>query len=1238
MNARDSAPEDPIREVEKAQRAAADPRSSVWVSANAGSGKTRVLVDRVARLLLAGAPPQKILCLTYTRAAAAEMQDRLFKTLGGWALMEETALREALTRLGEGGRDLAEARRLFARALETPGGLRLQTIHGFCESVLRRFPVEAELSPRFSVMPEEEGETLRREAAQRALLDLRDSDSAADRAAAARFFAEARVMDAGPFGRQGGLEGLASAAFLHRESFQAEEQAQAAPGAWAREALGLKEGETEEGLWAEFARGLDLPLLAEAAEHLLTGKGGSDKDQARGAKLKAALTLSGPEQRAALREALLTKDEGTPLKFLMTGPLKKLRPDLEPVLRMLAEGLAELEPRLSVFPAAARAADFARFARRLIEGYDSARLPRGLLDFDDLIAKAAALFDGDAARAWALFKLDEGVDHILVDEAQDTSPAQWRVAASLAEEFYVGRGAREGGKRTLFVVGDEKQSIYSFQGADHAAFAAQRARFERKAAGARDPLQGVPLTHSFRSSPAILEAVDHVFADPEGLTSAPQILHRSARPELPGRVEWWPLFTKEEEPEPPGWTSLAPASAASDPQTRLAEFLAKRLASWIGREPLAPGGGRKLRAGDVLVLVRNRGGFSRRLIPALKEQGLPVAGEDRIGLRASLAAQDLLATARAALLPADSLSLASALRSPLFGFSEEDLIELTAPSPGARGRGSLWGALTRRRHERAHWAEAQARMGDLIARVDFLRPYEFFEKILCAQDGRRRLLRRLGSPAAEPVDELLSQALDYETSRPPTLQGFLRWIEGLGAEIKRDMEQGADEIRVMTVHGAKGLEAEMVVVADPGEAQDDRRESRLIAAGEGVLWLGPKEEGLPAKAEEARQARLARIQAEHRRLLYVALTRARRRLILCGWRKGKPKAESAKATPADLAGAGAEGSWHRAVWEGLKSMPGVRSFPLPDAPDSLPEALCVERLGVPTPEDPAPALLRAPEPSAESWPPGWDAGRLPPEPAPPAPVAPSRLSLDADPAEPGSPDAPPVSAPDPDAAEPPPDPADDEKLIREKRRKAMLRGVAFHRILERMAEGLPLDDFADQPGLVARALALSGNPALAEVFPSAGSGARILSETPVFGPVAALGGRAVSGSIDRMILTPERIFVVDFKTGLPPAREKLPTGYLRQMAVYRAAAQEIFPGCAVEAALLWLDHARLDRFRPEELDEALKEVRERLERLPPEASADEAAGAPDEEPEAPPDAASPARAAAPESAPESAGT
>lgn len=1205
---------DPLREVEALQRAAADPGASVWVSANAGSGKTRVLVDRVARLLLAGAAPQKILCLTYTRAAAAEMQDRLFKTLGRWALEPEEKLRGILVRLGVERMALEAARRLFAKALETPGGLRLQTIHGFCESVLRRFPAETGLSPRFRLLDEEETKTLRREAAQGALLDLRASEDAADRAAASRFFREVQIVASGPFGARATLEGLAATAFAHREAFLAEAAAQEPPGARARLALGLRPGESEEALWTAFMAAQDPALLAEIAEHLLGCKGASKTDLASGAALKAALGLSGGAQRAALRALLLTQ-KGELRKKLMTKGLAEARPDLAGALEALAFAFHDFEARLLAFSAAARAEDFARFARRLIARYDAARALRGALDFEDLIAQAAGLFDGRASRAWALFKLDEGVDHILVDEAQDTSPAQWRVASALAEEFYVGESAR-GVKRTLFVVGDEKQSIYSFQGADPAQFDAQRKHFARLGEAARDPLRPLDLTHSFRSSPAILNLVDAVFheaADREGLTSAAAVSHKAAF-DLPGRVEWLPLAEKTEEADQPLWHDLSEAPAAAAPRVRLAESLAARIEGWIrDAEPLAPGG-RAIRPGDVLVLVRSRDAFSRGLIAALKRRGLPVAGEDRIGLRASLAARDLLATARAALLPGDSLSLATALRSPVFGFAEEDLVALTERE-GRRDRGGpqgglqggLWGALTRRRRERPHWAEAYERMGDLIARVDFLRPYEFLETILCGQDARRRLLKRLGAPAAEPVDELLAQALEYEAGRPPTLQGFVRWAESMETEIKRDLEQGSDEIRVMTAHGAKGLEAELVVAADSGKAPDDLRESRLLAAGEGVLWMGASGEGEARKLAQARSERLKRVEAEHRRLLYVALTRARTRLVVCGWQGCKTAGEG---------GVGEPGSWHHAVWKGMRAA-GAQSFET--APGAPPGLALDHRGAAGSGPSAAPAAAAPAEAAAPDWPPDWGLGRPPADPAPPAPLAPSRLSLEeADPASPASADSPPESrrfaAPEAEA---------EAALDPEARKKAMERGLALHRILERFGEGAAPDP-GEPAALVAQAEALTADPALAAVF-QPGPEAQILSEAPLFGPLAALGGRAVSGSIDRLILRPDSVFVVDFKTGKPP--EALPPGYLRQMAVYAAAAAELFPGRRVEAALLWLDAKppRLDRLEPAALTDLLAALRARLKAPAPEPEADPEALTPDdpagledpEDPEAP---------------------
>ena len=1209
--------EDPRQEVGRRQREAADPSASVWVSANAGSGKTRVLVDRVARLLLAGAAPQKILCLTYTRAAAAEMQDRLFKTLGEWALADEPELKAILAGLDESQADLGKARRLFALALETPGGLRLQTIHAFCESVLRRFPAETGLSPRFAVLDEADHAAMRRAAAEAAVVELESSAEPEDQAAARRLLAEAELTATGDFGRSATLEALAKAAFGHRAAFEAESE----PGAGARKALALAPGVSTESLWAEFARGLDRARLAEAAAHMLTHKKASTADQERGALLKAALEAADSASALSfLRALLLTQEERTPRKVLMTGPLGKERPDLLQLVTSLQNAFVDLSSRLDVCEAAARATDIARFARLLFGFYDEARSTRSALDFDDLITRTAALFDESPARAWALFKLDQGVDHILVDEAQDTSPPQWRVVDSLAEEFFAGVGARAP-KRTIFAVGDEKQSIYSFQGADPRKFAEQRERFARLTREAPKPLKAIPLTHSFRSSPVILDLVDQVFASAEarkGLTTEDTVEHKAAFPDLAGRVEWWSACVKEkQEGRDPLWHQpTTPAVAESGPpDALLAQALAEQLKIWIrSGEPLAPGG-RPIRPGDVLVLARNRGQFSRRLIGELKRLGLPVAGEDRIGLKAALSTRDLLAAARAALLPADSLSLAAVLRSPLFGFKEEDLIRLTdlssetKPLRPGEPRPSLWASLTRRREEEPHWREAHRLLGDLMTRVDFLRPYEFFERILVEQDARRRLIGRLGPPASEPIDEFLAQALAYETGRAPTLQGFVRWMDGLDAEIKRDSAQAADEIRVMTVHGAKGLEAELVVVADPCKPADDHREPRLVrapavegegAGGEGgVFWLGSKEKGEASGVAAAREARLERLREEHRRLLYVALTRARTRLVVCGWRGEKVAVDAeGKAAESAFGAIGAEGSWHRAVWRAMAGWEkaGLARFAPLDAEDSPMRRLVVERGGRPKTEKAALSAAESAESSAARdartaslspavWPVDWDQAPLAAEPAPLAPLAPSRLAIEAaDPARPDSADG---------LLEPEPKPYEGSGLSRD---QAVARGLALHRILERLASPAtaPPPGPNETPDLFALAERLAAHPDLAEVF-HPGAAAQVLSETPVFGPIRALGGRRIAGSIDRLIVTPERVLIVDFKTGTPPPPEaKIPRGHLTQMAAYAAAMSEIFPGRRLRAALLWIDGPRLDRLSAEEMRAALERLRERL--------------------------------------------
>ncbi|MFN6952155.1 MAG: double-strand break repair helicase AddA, partial [Albidovulum sp.] len=710
---------------------AADPASSTWLSANAGSGKTKVLTDRVARLLLGGTEPQRILCLTYTTAAANEMQNRLFDRLGRWTMLPEPRLRRELAGLGvEGDLDseaLARARRLFARAIETPGGLKIQTIHAFCAGLLRRFPLESGVSPNFTALDDRAAALLREEIAE---------EMAAEGNPAA--FDAAVQLIAG--------DDLASflADLCKNRNLFASPSDRAAILGW----FGLPAGFDASRLVGEVLLGTDLPLLAQFATALAKG-GTNDCKAAR--QIKAALDLPfGPEMLAALEGPFLygknakkadpfsAKIDDFPTKDMRTGAAAPFMPAIEALMRRVQAGR---ERRLAL-AAAERTIALHRFAAEFLPRYAARKARSGRLDFDDLIGRAATLLSDRDVASWVLFRLDGGIDHILVDEAQDTSPGQWRVIERLAEEFTAGEGAR-GIERTIFVVGDKKQSIYSFQGADLATFDAMKDHFTAKHAQINRALVTLELEHSFRSSEAILRVVDLTFDDRvnRGLGGSPK--HVAFRADLPGRVDLWPIVPKASDPEPENWYDPVDLLPQEHHNTVLARRIAAEIRRMIDAGVAIPtkDGPRAMDEGDVLILVQRRSKLFHEIIRACKSEGLAIAGADRLKIGDELAVKDLVALLRFLATPEDDLSLAAALRSPLFGWTEDALYRLAQPRPE---RSVLWAAL--RGADDRH-APTLAILRDLLDVADFLRPYELIDRILTRHGGRERLIARLGREA-----------------------------------------------------------------------------------------------------------------------------------------------------------------------------------------------------------------------------------------------------------------------------------------------------------------------------------------------------------------------------------------------------------------------------------------------------------------------------------------------------------
>jgi ATP-dependent helicase/nuclease subunit A len=1135
------------------QARASDPDASAWVSANAGTGKTEVLVKRVLRLLLAGARPECILCLTYTKTAAAEMQNRLLKELAQWATLPPAKLRKALAALL--GRepeeaDLRAARRLFASALEAKGGLKIYTIHAFCERLLQRFPLEADVTPHFSVL-DEAGAALLRGAAFDAVVSaaakrkdgpLGEGLAKIIACAGEEYFRQ--VVDS-VLGKRAELVRM----FAYHGSLACWAKAECTA---LKRLCGIAADESEEHLVAQLADVIDDAAI-DAALVMLDTHASTATDRKLAEALRTARPLKGESRIAVLTPVFLT-EKHEPRKQICSAALQRAHPDLHVRLTQAQARFAALDAKLAHLACAEASGALLTLADAILAEYTRAKRAEAVLDYDDLILKTSNLLHRAGAAAWVLFKIDGGIDHILVDEAQDTNPAQWGIIERLAEEFFAGLGA-SGRLRTLFAVGDEKQSIYSFQGADPARFGTMGRGFANKAAAAGLAWNSVPLTLSFRSTEPVLKAVDEVFAKrpaADGLSwaegdSAP-MRHHAFRQGQAGLVELWESIS-ETPPEPAG--AFEPWNE-KDAAARSVELLCMRIAAtikdWLreGGEQL-PSENRPVRAGDILILVRRRDPFTTPMIRALKRARVPVAGADRMRLMEQLAVEDLVALADMLLMPEDDLALAVVLKSPLFGLDDDALFAL------AYGRrASLWAALKEKAAEDDRFAEAAACLSAWLARADLMPPYEFFSDVLSA-DGqlmRKRFLRRLGPEAAEAIDEFLDRALAYDREAAPSLQGFIHQLRANDIEVKRDMDQERDEVRIMTVHGAKGLQAPIVFLPDtcmlprqqgPRLYGLPRRKAAPDEVGH-LIWA-PGGQKLDALADAKAALDAAELQ-EYHRLLYVAMTRACDRLYVCGFEGTRKRGD---------------GCWYDLVQEGLRDL-----LSQAQGVDGTPVSRMESQQG---PVSPEPRASAKRPPAAPL--PDWAVSAAQAE-RPDTLLAPSRLgghlARGAAPAE-----QPPLG---------PREQSADGRFFRGRLVHALLqhlpevkpeaREAAAWAFVAARGAGLPA---GMQDEIVGETLAILSDPTFAPLF-----GPSSQAEVPI---VARIGdgdeALALSGQIDRLVVHQDGLLVLDYKTNRPPPTTpaEVAPAYIAQLAAYRIALKELFPGRALRAALLWTDGPQL---------------------------------------------------------------
>ncbi len=1134
---------------------ASDPKASAWVAANAGSGKTYVLTQRVLRLLFQGVQPSKILCLTFTKAAAANMSIKVFSTLSEWTHLDDVKLEAAIRTIGVEEHltpeRLAFARRLFARTVETPGGLKIQTIHAFCERILHLFPFEAGVAARFTVMEDQEQTELLGNAREHAL-----NHAATDPTRTAYLECLARNTNSDDFLK------LIKEALNERDAIEAliQDRGVIGYGKYLAGQLDLPPDATPDSLRADLIGG-GIPQSEWLAVADAMNEGGSN-DSKRANELRLAVRASDDDQRIRNYFEVFFTKEGKPrggTQKIISKPLQKLHPHLLGILEDEQKRLILLRDHICAAELVERTIALFAIVETILNQYRQDKIRRGKLDFDDLIERTLTLLSRSDASAWVLYKLDAGIDHILIDEAQDTSPEQWQILSQISEDFMSGEGQR-GVLRTFFAVGDDKQSIYSFQGAKPEMFDEKRVFFQRRTENAQQDFKNVSLTMSFRSAAGILACVNAIFnleSNRQNLSSdqaAP--VHEAWKADVPSVVELWPsIEPTQAEQDGRDWKLPLDATDAQEPAAVLAQRIARMIATWLrpdSQERVHDDrlGQRPIRAGDIMILVRKRGALFNAVIRALKENFVPVAGADRLQLTDHLAVMDLITLGRALLLPDDDLSLACVLKSPLFNLNDDDLLAL-APKRELAPLADQLSLSSDPRHQNAH-----ARLSAWRELVKQTSPFQFYAHVLSADHGRRDFIARLGPEAGDALDEFLRLALSHERDHVASLATFLADIEGADISIKRDMEAAGDSVRVMTVHAAKGLEAKIVLLPDTCSkpSRHGSQRTNLLSwptpGGDILFWSKSSKD--PEVLSDARVGDDEVDLAEHRRLLYVALTRAEERLYIMG--AGMPQA----------------GCWHEMIQTALQPMMSDVA-----APWSADEN--VLRYADQSFEQASAAAFEEPV-TAQYTKPVWLDQPAHFERMPDLPISPSSALAAADQF-----DAPAQKS---DLAK--------ERAIYGSHMHALLQHLPNVASEKRRALGQMFVDARAQNlskdqriSLLNEALGVLEDPAVAEIFAHPAR-----AEVSIAGRVALPNGRFVDivGQIDLIVETPDEIVIVDFKTGTSKSLADTPEPYAAQLALYGATLAALYPKHTIRALLIWTAKPTIVELPPARLEKALAAI------------------------------------------------
>jgi ATP-dependent helicase/nuclease subunit A len=1132
------------------QARASDPTMNIWVNASAGTGKTKVLTDRVLRLLLPkthkddGVDPTNILCLTFTKAGANEMISRIMGVLSDWAVCSENKLSKELEKLLQEPPSIHQrdrARRLFALVIDMPNGLNITTIHGFCQSLLGRFTMEAGLPPSFKIMDDDEtrhliGQTIS-SLIHKATIDktiagmLNQIIMAKNGDQMIKIFENIlnqRHKLKATFDHHDGLDNLVNHIQKILDVANYNDSNDVFTSFFHHDHIPQNDAFF---LCDFFTNGTD--KQAEAAQHIYNFYHADKRDRFK--------------IYPKYKEFFLTKKN-----TIRALPKKIDDPRAIQIFNTMADYVLEYEDHVSSLMIFEYTKTLLFLSVFILDEFERLKTERQGLDYNDLIDKTVTLLRS-SMRAWILYKLDYKIHHIMVDESQDTNPQQWEIIQCLCEDFTSGFSTHDGDiAKTLFVVGDGKQSIFSFQGADAKGYGEVKIKMTDQFQSSQNLFDVIPMNTSFRSTEAVLHVVDTIFQSEDmkaSLTSDPNAYHNHTayRLEQHGRVELWPLCKTPKKEEHESWPMPVEIKNNQDAQYALAKTVAKQIHEWISRQEILPSKNRAIEAQDIMILVRRRTSFVDQLIRCLKDYNIPVSGADRLVISSHIAVKDIVAVLNFALMPDDDLNLACVLKSPLIGWKDEDIEELCYSR-----KGTLWAEI-----KKNNCHAVTDYLSNLIQSLSGENAFTACSFILNTQTpshdytGWQAMTKRLGQDCLDPLQELLNMALEYDYKNPAIgIQGFVHFIENNTKDIKREMDHTENMVRIMTVHASKGLQAPIVFLPDTTSLPQS-----YLDSDQGFFWIdsytplwSPSATIFNQYLSDYQKEHQKKIEDEYQRLLYVALTRAEDRLIVCG---------SLNRTQSDCS----DLSWYQSVKNGLLKTDYVEvkwEKDLEYMVDDNPSAIIYETHRQSSLETSHKDTKLSENYDCPTW--IRKSISMTPDHKNTQTIRPSYIDRD-----------------DTAVLSPLANIDDSYRFRRGNLTHDLLQYLPQYNVeerhelgqlyLEKQASDLPPDI---RNNILSEVMTIITDETFKPFF-SKGS----MAEVPVSGKIEKPDGSYdfISGQIDRLYVDGDHVWIVDYKSNRPSPRNTndIPRQYKKQLSAYKSLIEQIYPKHHVKCALLWTD-------------------------------------------------------------------